>query len=30
MNRLFCGELANNNTKGNAGNGDLAGKFSEE
>lgn len=30
INRLFCGELDNNNTKRNAGDGDLAGKFPEE
>lgn len=30
MNRLFCGELANNNTKRSAGIGDLACKFQEE
>lgn len=30
MNRMFCGELANNNTKRNTGNGDLACRFPEE
>lgn len=30
MNRMFCGELVNNNIKRNIGNGDLVCRFLEE